>query len=71
MAVTPLMAVSSSAMLSAIAHGTPSPFGMAPATSARAKPIETAVTTTTVDKTSAAVMINSTRAMGRCLGAQP
>jgi hypothetical protein len=34
-------------------------------------PIETAVTATAVDKASAAVMINSTRVMERCLGAGP
>jgi hypothetical protein len=44
---------------------------MAPTTSARAMPIETAVTATAVDKASAAVVINSTRVMGRCLGAGP
>jgi hypothetical protein len=33
-------------------------------------PSETSVTATTVDKASAAVMINSMSA-GRCLGAQP
>src|SRR5262249_9810703 len=71
MAVTALMAVSSSATPSAIANGTPSPFGTAPATSARAKPIETAVTAPTVDKTSAAGVNNSTRGMERLLGAHP
>jgi hypothetical protein len=58
-------------MHSAIETGRPSPVPTAAMTSARANPIETAVTATAVDNASAAVMINSTSAMGRCLGAQP
>jgi hypothetical protein len=65
------MAASRKAMQSAIASGVLSPLVMAPTTSARAMPIETAVTATAVDKASAAVVINSTRVMGRCLGAGP
>jgi hypothetical protein len=34
-------------------------------------PIDTAVTATAVDKASATMVINSTRAMERCLGAGP
>src|SRR5262249_24004108 len=58
-------------MQSAIASGVLSPLVMAPTTSASAMPIETAVTATAVDRASAAVVINSTRVMGRCLGAGP
>jgi hypothetical protein len=70
MAVTTLMAASHNPNDSAIANGVASPLLTAPSTSARAIPIETAVTATAVDKASAAVVINSTKAIERCFGAQ-
>ena len=56
-------------MNSATANAVPSPLTTAPATSARAIPIDTAVMATAVDSASAAVVTNSTNAMDRCLGA--
>src|SRR5438552_8757658 len=57
-------------MHSPIENGRPSPLPTTAMTSARAIPIDTAVAATAVDNASAAVMINSTRAIERCLGAQ-
>jgi hypothetical protein len=69
-AVSPPIAESSKPMNSATANGVLSPLAIAPTTSARAMPIDTAVTATAVDNASAAVVINSTNATGRCLEAE-
>jgi len=69
MAVSAPMAESSKTKESAIATGVASPWVMTPSTSARAMPIDTAVTATAVDKASAAVASNSTAAMERRFGA--
>jgi len=70
MAVSALMAASNNPNDSAIANGVASPLVTAPSTSARAMPIDTAVTATAVDNASAAVRINSTKAIDRCFGAE-
>ena len=69
-AVSALMAASNNPNESATANGVASPWVTAPSTSARAMPIDTAVTATAVDKASAAVKISSTKAIDRCFGAE-
>ena len=70
MAVSALMAASNNPNDSAIVNGIASPLVTAPSTSARAMPIDTAVTATAVDKASAAVKISSTKAIDRCFGGE-
>ena len=69
-AVSPPIAESSKPMNSTTANGVLSPLATAPATLARAMPIDTAVTAIAVDNASAAVVINSRKAMGRGVDAQ-
>src|SRR5438552_13688422 len=70
MALTALTADSSKPTISAIASDALSPVVTVPTTSARAMPMDTAVTATAVDSASAAVVISSTKAMERCPAAQ-
>ena len=70
MAVSALMAASNNPNDNAIVNGIASPLVTAPSTSARAMPIDTAVTATAVDKASAAVKMSSTKAIDRCFGAE-
>ena len=70
MAVSALMAASNNPNDNAIVNGIASPLVTAPSTSARAMPIDTAVTATAVYSASAAVSINSTKAIDRCFGAE-
>src|SRR5215831_599442 len=62
------MAENSKPMNSAIANGALSPLATVPITSARAMPIDTAVTATAVDSASAAVVMSSTQATFLSLG---
>src|SRR5262249_38406220 len=64
------MAENSKPMNSAIANGALSPLATVPITSARAMPIDTAVTATAVDSASAAVVMSSTQATFLSLGAK-
>ena len=64
--VSPPMVQNRRPMHSATANGMPSPAATAPATSARAMPIDTAVIAIAVETASPAVARSSTQAVERC-----